>query len=134
MHCHFTRFYLGIKNIITLIYKTQGDFWAFFGCKLHFRYSLSIYVNVYNQILIHFPGHWILLTMGSENESVKLWGGRFSGSTDPVMEKFNASLPFDKIMWKQDIQVRNVTRFLRWECTFVVVCVCMCICIVYAWV
>ncbi|XP_042862647.1 argininosuccinate lyase-like [Penaeus japonicus] len=42
--------------------------------------------------------------MGSEAENVKLWGGRFSGSTDPVMEKFNASLPFDKIMWKQDIQ------------------------------
>ncbi|XP_063613160.1 argininosuccinate lyase-like [Penaeus indicus] len=42
--------------------------------------------------------------MGSETENVKLWGGRFSGTTDPVMEKFNASLPFDKIMWKEDIQ------------------------------
>ncbi len=34
----------------------------------------------------------------------KLWGGRFSGATDPVMEKFNNSLKFDKRMWRQDIQ------------------------------
>jgi argininosuccinate lyase len=33
----------------------------------------------------------------------KLWGGRFSGDTDPVMEKFNNSLKFDKIMWKEDL-------------------------------
>ena len=30
--------------------------------------------------------------------------GRFSGETDPLMEKFNASLPYDKRMWKQDIK------------------------------
>jgi len=30
--------------------------------------------------------------------------GRFSGETDPLMEQFNASLPYDKRMWKQDIQ------------------------------
>ncbi|KAK9814812.1 hypothetical protein WJX72_011922 [[Myrmecia] bisecta] len=34
----------------------------------------------------------------------KLWGGRFTGKTDPLMEKFNESLPFDRRMWKQDIQ------------------------------
>ncbi|XP_077995364.1 argininosuccinate lyase-like isoform X2 [Glandiceps talaboti] len=33
----------------------------------------------------------------------KLWGGRFTGATDPVMEKFNASIDFDKRMWKEDI-------------------------------
>jgi argininosuccinate lyase len=26
----------------------------------------------------------------------KLWGGRFSGATDPIMEAFNNSLVFDK--------------------------------------
>ena len=31
-------------------------------------------------------------------------GGRFSGSVDPVMEKFNASISFDKRMWKEDIE------------------------------
>jgi hypothetical protein len=30
--------------------------------------------------------------------------GRFSGETDPLMEQFNASLPYDKRMWRQDIE------------------------------
>ncbi|KAJ8312575.1 hypothetical protein KUTeg_009948 [Tegillarca granosa] len=34
----------------------------------------------------------------------KLWGGRFTGATDPVMEQFNASISYDKRMWKADIQ------------------------------
>lgn len=34
----------------------------------------------------------------------KLWGGRFSGETDPIMEKFNASITFDKHMWAEDIR------------------------------
>lgn len=38
-------------------------------------------------------------------EAKKLWGGRFTGQTDPLMEKFNESLPFDKRMWAEDIQV-----------------------------
>lgn len=37
-------------------------------------------------------------------EGAKLWGGRFEGTVDPVMEKFNASISYDKTMWKQDIQ------------------------------
>lgn len=39
------------------------------------------------------------------DEPKKLWGGRFTGATDPLMERFNESLPFDKRMWKEDIQV-----------------------------
>ena len=35
----------------------------------------------------------------------KLWGGRFSGKVDPEMDKFNASIGFDKRMWKEDIMV-----------------------------
>ena len=31
-------------------------------------------------------------------------GGRFKGGTDPIMEKFNESLWFDKRMWAQDIR------------------------------
>lgn len=34
----------------------------------------------------------------------KLWGGRFSGATDPLMEKFNESLPFDRRMWAEDLE------------------------------
>lgn len=36
--------------------------------------------------------------------STKLWGGRFTGATDPLMEKFNASINFDKRLWQADIQ------------------------------
>ena len=34
----------------------------------------------------------------------KLWGGRFTGKTDPLMEKFNASIHFDKRLWAVDLQ------------------------------
>uniref|UniRef100_A0A8C4DBE2 Argininosuccinate lyase n=1 Tax=Dicentrarchus labrax TaxID=13489 RepID=A0A8C4DBE2_DICLA len=34
----------------------------------------------------------------------KLWGGRFVGDTDPVMEKFNASIAYDQRMWDADIR------------------------------
>ena len=33
----------------------------------------------------------------------KLWGGRFTGATDPAMEAFNNSIHFDKRMWRADI-------------------------------
>ena len=32
-----------------------------------------------------------------------LWGGRFTGQTDPLMARFNASLPFDWRLWEADI-------------------------------
>lgn len=34
----------------------------------------------------------------------KLWGGRFTGATDPLMEQFNASIGFDRRFWRVDIQ------------------------------
>ncbi|AYO41151.1 putative argininosuccinate lyase [Malassezia restricta CBS 7877] len=34
----------------------------------------------------------------------KLWGGRFTGTTDPIMHAFNESLSYDKRMWAQDIR------------------------------
>jgi argininosuccinate lyase len=34
----------------------------------------------------------------------KLWGGRFSGETDPLMEAFNASIDFDRKLWAADIR------------------------------
>lgn len=42
--------------------------------------------------------------MEAKGEGGKLWGGRFTGSVDPVMEAFNASISYDKRMWKEDIQ------------------------------
>ncbi|MCB9138133.1 MAG: argininosuccinate lyase [Caldilineaceae bacterium] len=35
--------------------------------------------------------------------SNKLWGGRFTGKTDPLMEQFNASIGFDRTLWAADI-------------------------------
>ena len=32
-----------------------------------------------------------------------LWGGRFSAANDPLMARFNASLPFDWRLWEADI-------------------------------
>ncbi|KAM6049376.1 argininosuccinate lyase [Chlamydotis macqueenii] len=37
-------------------------------------------------------------------EGDKLWGGRFSGSTDPVMEILNASITYDQRLSEVDIQ------------------------------
>lgn len=36
-------------------------------------------------------------------ENQKLWGGRFSVSAAEILDEFNASLPFDKKLYKQDI-------------------------------
>nr|XP_035147849.2 argininosuccinate lyase isoform X1 [Callithrix jacchus]XP_035147850.2 argininosuccinate lyase isoform X1 [Callithrix jacchus] len=38
------------------------------------------------------------------SESGKLWGGRFVGAVDPIMEKFNASITYDRQLWEVDIQ------------------------------
>ncbi|KAM9729718.1 argininosuccinate lyase [Menidia menidia] len=40
----------------------------------------------------------------ASSEGNKLWGGRFVGDTDPVMEKFNASIGYDRRMWDADIR------------------------------
>ncbi|TMW55526.1 hypothetical protein Poli38472_010408 [Pythium oligandrum] len=34
----------------------------------------------------------------------KLWGGRFRGKVDPVMDKFNESLSVDQRMWQADLE------------------------------
>lgn len=44
-------------------------------------------------------------SMQAAAEPNKLWGGRFTGAIDPLMEKFNESLPFDKRLWREDLQV-----------------------------
>lgn len=49
-------------------------------------------------------------TAAGTGEQKKLWGGRFTGATDPLMEKFNESLPFDKRMWREDLRVCSTPR------------------------
>ncbi|KAB0393406.1 hypothetical protein E2I00_010079, partial [Balaenoptera physalus] len=36
--------------------------------------------------------------------SGKLWGGRFVGAVDPIMEKFNSSITYDQHLWEVDVQ------------------------------
>ena len=40
----------------------------------------------------------------ASDEPKKLWGGRFSEAQDPLMEKFNESLSFDRRMWREDVE------------------------------
>ncbi|XAO23351.1 argininosuccinate lyase [Cryptococcus bacillisporus CA1280] len=44
--------------------------------------------------------------MASEQDFTKrkLWGGRFTGSTDPLMHEFNQSLKYDKRMYAADVK------------------------------
>ncbi|CAL9730470.1 hypothetical protein MOUN0_J06414 [Monosporozyma unispora] len=44
----------------------------------------------------------------STEESQKLWGGRFTGETDPLMHLYNASLPYDYKMYKADLEGTKV--------------------------
>jgi argininosuccinate lyase len=37
-------------------------------------------------------------------EEKKMWGGRFTGKVDPVMEQFNSSIGEDKVLWKVDLE------------------------------
>lgn len=40
----------------------------------------------------------------SSDQSGKLWGGRFVGAVDPIMEKFNSSITYDRQLWEVDVQ------------------------------
>jgi argininosuccinate lyase len=40
---------------------------------------------------------------GPGEDGSKLWGGRFSGSTDELVDTFNASIEFDRRLYREDI-------------------------------
>ncbi|MCM8558230.1 argininosuccinate lyase [Sphingomicrobium sediminis] len=42
--------------------------------------------------------------MTKDAKSNPMWGGRFGGAPDKVMEAINASISFDKHLWRQDIR------------------------------
>ena len=43
-----------------------------------------------------------------EQNNSKIWGGRFSSSSNKLMEEFNSSIQFDKKLYKQDIEATIV--------------------------
>lgn len=45
------------------------------------------------------------MTQLAKNENpVRLWGGRFTGATDPLMDQYNESLTLDRVFYAQDIK------------------------------
>ena len=41
--------------------------------------------------------------MSEKPPSQKTWGGRFSGQASDLMQRINASISFDKRLWREDI-------------------------------
>lgn len=37
-------------------------------------------------------------------QPIRLWGGRFTGATDPLMDQYNESLSIDRAFYAQDIK------------------------------
>lgn len=58
----------------------------------------------------HLPSPFLVLLQSftkmatDEPTKQKLWGGRFTGKTDPLMHAFNQSLSYDKRMHDADIR------------------------------
>lgn len=55
----------------------------------------------------HLPSVMSLSTATGDppgGQPAKLWGGRFTGSVDPVMERFNASIGFDRRLCFVDLE------------------------------
>src|ERR1019366_7535908 len=46
-------------------------------------------------------GHWLFEER--EKMSNKMWGGRFASGPGAIMEEINASIDFDKTLYRQDI-------------------------------
>ena len=51
----------------------------------------------------------------SDGGSSKLWGGRFSGETDALVDQFNASIDFDRRLYREDIagSIAHATMLAR---------------------
>jgi argininosuccinate lyase len=61
--------------------------------------SLQILKNLFSAII--FDKLWIISTEGKLMS--KMWSGRFSGESSTLLEKFNASIPFDQKLYREDI-------------------------------
>ena len=56
------------------------------------------------------------LLKGNTMNNTKLWGGRFSKSTDEKVDDFNSSIRFDKRMYRQDIKGSIAHATMLGEC------------------
>ncbi|MGH1378150.1 MAG: argininosuccinate lyase [Alphaproteobacteria bacterium] len=55
--------------------------------------------------------------MTKENNANQMWGGRFEDKPSDIMEQINASIGFDKRMWRQDIRgsIAHATMLAKQE-------------------
>lgn len=45
------------------------------------------------------------MAQSAQNETpIRLWGGRFTGKMDPLMDQYNESLSIDRVFYAQDIR------------------------------
>ena len=54
-------------------------------------------------------------TCGSVTPGAQLWGGRFSGTVDPEIHRFTASLPFDRRLAPADLVGSLAHARMLWE-------------------
>ena len=50
---------------------------------------------------------------------MKLWGGRFTKETDKLVNDFNASIGFDKRLYKQDIEGSIAHATMLGDCNII---------------
>src|SRR4249919_2083892 len=48
--------------------------------------------------------HGNAIRMSDQPQSQKTWGGRFRGAASDLMTRINASISFDKRLWREDIE------------------------------
>ena len=83
----------------------SGRNWASYGAQVH----LPAGFDDWRRNLLTDPQ-----TSGG-GDDVRLWGGRFAEGPAAVMREINASIPFDKRLWKQDIAGSKAhERQLNW--------------------
>ncbi len=54
--------------------------------------------------------------VGKEAGSNQMWGGRFAAGPSAIMREINASIPFDKALWRQDIAASKAHAAMLGAC------------------
>ena len=62
--------------------------------------------------------------MSKEQASNAMWGGRFAEGPSAIMREINASIPFDKALWRQDIAASRAHVSMLAACGIVTVADC----------
>jgi len=58
-------------------------------------------IHELNLILLQIA---IMAQLPKKDQPIRLWGGRFTGATDPLMDQYNESLSIDRVFYAQDIK------------------------------